>query len=124
MGCALVDLATNRVINIIVADPSYTAPPGQQAVFYPDGNWADWVWTKDGGFALDPVPVPEPVVEPEPEIKPADAAPVEPEPVAPAPVDPPLDASAEPAPVDAPIPVVDQTPIDPAITESSSSTGG
>jgi len=108
MGCALVDLATNRVINIIVADPSYTAPPGQQAVFYPDGNWADWVWTKDSGFVFEPAPAPV----------------VEPEPVAPTPVDPPVDVPVEPAPVDAPIPVVDQTPIDPAITESSSSTGG
>lgn len=126
MGCALVDLATNRIVNIIVADPSYVAPQGQQAVFFPDGNWSNWTWSETTGFIYNPVvvvPAPLPIVsQPPPVIEVIVPPPVIPDPTA-------ASVTTNPTVTDAPIPPVAPvtqtvTGSTTVITETSSAAGG
>ena len=52
--CAVVDLATNLVANIIVASPSDLAPDGCQLVELMNGMDCDIGWTWDGAFTFTP----------------------------------------------------------------------
>lgn len=66
-NCAVVDIATNMVTNVIIADPIVDPhPEGTLLVGLPEGSMVSigWKYNADGTFA-NPNP-PPPVVEPAP----------------------------------------------------------
>lgn len=56
MRCALIDLSTNLVVNLIIADPAIDpAPNGYLIVGLPDDSLVDMGWTYNNGEFTPPL---------------------------------------------------------------------